>query len=212
MANFILLLINFSFTLPLIFKNSKYSAVSTYTAIIIVFASGNILSRCTITVSSITFSSILLLFNLPSNDLLINCIYFFHMPLFFVISGYFSKNIKKSRILDYVVLFFFMNTSFVLFDYFYYGKIDILNIKYSSWFILLLAIYRLIISNKKISEIIQKKYSLIIIFIISILSGIVFNNNTLVRLFSYFYFFALGYRNRFNIKKKYCYSFHNYLD
>ena len=157
----------------------------------------------------VVFGHMLLTYDyLPKTNynLLINCIYLFHMPLFFIISGYFSKRINKRKILDYIVLFLFMNTSFIMFDYFYYGRMGILNIKYASWFIFLLIIYRLIISNKKISNIILKKYSIIPIFIISILSGVVFKNIILVRLVSYFYFFVFGYRNKFNISKKYCIS------
>ena len=141
-----------------------------------------------------------------SYNLLVECIYIFHMPFFLIISGYFSKNINKKRIINYLFIFLFMQSSFFLFDYFRYGNINILSIKYSSWFIFLLIIYRLTICNKTVNQIIIKKYSLLIIFMISIMSGLLLKDNTITRIFTFFYFFAFGYRNKFHINKKYCFS------
>ncbi len=131
---------------------------------------------------------------------LLSAIYIIHMPMFFIVSGYFSKKTNNSRLLNYLFIFLFMNTSFSLFNYLFYGQIDIFSIIYSSWFILLLFLYRLIIKNKTITNLICKKY----IIIISLCSGLLFKNIEIVRFFSFFYFFLIGYKYDLKINKKYC--------
>lgn len=137
-------------------------------------------------------------------NIILSTIYIIHMPMFFIISGYFSKKVNNKKLLTYLLIFIFMNTSFSLFNYLFYGKIDLFTIQYSSWYILLLFIYRIIVSNKYISNIINKKYSIIFILIISLCSGFIFKNIEIVRLFSFFYFFSIGYKYEFKINKKFC--------
>lgn len=135
--------------------------------------------------------------------LIIKCIYSFHMPLFFIISGYFSRNKKDlKKIINYFVVFLLMHSSFCIFDFIKNGNIDIFYAKYSSWYILLLALYRLFIYKDEISELILKKYSLIVIFVISIITGFLTKNATVSRLFMFFYFFAFGYRSNYKISKE----------
>ena len=133
---------------------------------------------------------------------LLSCIYIIHMPMFFIVSGYFSKKVSNSRLLKYLLVFLFMNTSFSLFNFLFYGQIDVFSILYSSWFILLLFLYRVIIRNKTINRVLSDKYSIIIVFFVSLCSGLVFNNIEIVRFFSFFYFFVIGYKYdlRSNIK------------
>lgn len=138
-----------------------------------------------------------------SYNVIINSIFTFHMPLFFIISGYFSRKVKKNKIINYFAIFLFMQSSFFIYDYLRYGKTDFFFVNYSSWFVLLIAIYRLILCSKKISNLLFKKYSLLVIFILSILGGFIYIN-TIARLFTFFFFFVFGYRNKFNVQKKYC--------
>ena len=144
----------------------------------------------------------------PNNNYkwIINLIYCIHMPLFFMITGHFSKKIEWKKIINYLVIFLFMNTSFIIFDYLFYGNFDILTIKYSSWYILFIAIYRLILYNKKIADIFLKKYSVVIIFLLSIISGFFIKNFILSRLLVFFYFFIFGYKFNPKVDKKYCYG------
>ena len=135
---------------------------------------------------------------------LLSCIYIIHMPMFFIVSGYFSKKVDNSRLIKYLLIFIFMNTSFSLFNYLFYGTIDVFTILYSSWFILILFLYRILIKNKTINNLIYKKYSIIIIFFISLCSGLIFKNIEIVRFFSFFYFFVIGYKYDLKINKKYC--------
>ena len=133
----------------------------------------------------------------------LGAIYIIHMPLFFIIAGYFSKKSKNLNILKYLTIFLFMNTTFSLYDYLFYGRVEVFTLLYSSWFILILMLYRLLIKNKYISKLLLKKYSLIPVVIVSLLSGFIFKNIQIVRFFSFFYFFALGYKYKFKSKKKY---------
>ena len=118
----------------------------------------------------------------------LGAIYIVHMPLFFIIAGYFSKKSKNLNILKYLTIFLFMNTTFSLYDYLFYGRVEVFTLLYSSWFILILMLYRLLIKNKYISKLLLKKYSLIPIVIISLISGFIFKNIQIVRFFSFFYF------------------------
>lgn len=142
-------------------------------------------------------------------------IYSFHMPLFFIISGYFSrKRIDKENIIKLIILFLFMNISFSIYNYLTFGKMQLFTFLYSSWYILLLLIYRLIIDNKKIKSIISNKpFQLFIIsIIISVIAPIVNTNLFILRIFENWTYFLFGYlliekEDLLNLKieKKYIY-------
>ena len=135
---------------------------------------------------------------------IISGIYIIHMPMFFIISGYFSKKSSNHNLLKYLLIFLFMNTSFSLFDYIFYRKTNIFSFLYSSWFIFSLFLYRIIINNKYIKDLINKKYSIFFIFFISLCSGFIFKNIEIIRFFTLFYYFAIGYKYDLKINKKYC--------
>lgn len=137
-------------------------------------------------------------------NVILSSIYIIHMPMFFIVSGYFSKNRKNSGLLMCLSIFLFMNTSFSLFNYLFYGRVDIFTLQYSSWFILLLLLYRTMIKNKYITNLILKKYSIVFILSVSLFSGLLFKNIEIVRFFSFFYFFAIGYKYELKLDKKYC--------
>lgn len=122
-------------------------------------------------------------------------IYSFHMPLFLIISGYFSKRINKKGNFRLLVLFVLLNFSYILYDYFVYGSFDFFTIKYSSWYLLALFLYRIIISLPSVNKfiIINKVFSLSFSFVVSIIIGLFNFNNLISKLVSYFLFFLVGY-------------------
>ena len=66
-------------------------------------------------------------------------IYTFHMPIFFIVSGYFSKKkITKENAIKLLLIFILMNVSFSFYDYLIFGKMQLFAFKYASWYILLL--------------------------------------------------------------------------
>ncbi len=132
---------------------------------------------------------------------LVNFIYVFHMPLFFMIAGELSKRIKVKRIIYYVILFLLMYSSFLLYDYFTYGSYNLFDIKYSSWFILLLLLYRLILCNKGIKKLLDNNYILGILIIFLLLSGYLPINILFLRFFYFFIFFIIGNKKKIRLNK-----------
>ncbi len=140
-------------------------------------------------------------------------IYTFHMPIFFIVSGYFSKKkITKENAIKLLLIFILMNVSFSFYDYLIFGKMQLFAFKYASWYILLLLIYRLIINNKY-TEVFRKKP--FIVFIISLLIGGLFQFiNTdlfILRIFENWIYFITGYLlinidlKKYKFDKKYLY-------
>ena len=127
-------------------------------------------------------------------NMIVKSIYFFHMPLFFLIAGELSKKVSLKRIKNYLILFLFMQASFMLYDYFIYGSFAFFSILYSSWFLLLLVLYRLIIYNKTIKKLFNFKYSMLITYIFVIIIGFLPLNLTVSRIFYFFIFFIIGYK------------------
>lgn len=133
-------------------------------------------------------------------------IYSFHMPLFFIISGYFSKNdINKKTIIKLVLIFLIMNISFSIYDYLIIGRFELFKLKYASWFILLLLIYRLFVKSKKIKSLALEKTKefLLLAFFISIFIPFINTNLFILRIFENFIYFIFGYllnNKKINIK------------
>lgn len=123
-------------------------------------------------------------------------IYFFHMPLFLIVSGYFSrKNISKENLLKLFFIFVTMNISFTIYDYLVYGAFNLFQFKYSSWYILLLALYRLIISNTRIKKIINEKTNMILLIslLVAIIAGFFNTELFVLRIFENWFYFVFGY-------------------
>ena len=134
-------------------------------------------------------------------------IYSFHMPLFIIISGYFSKKeITKAYILKLLLIFIIMNISFSFYDYIITGSFELLSIKYASWYILLILLYRLLLSTKIIQKILKEKTTELILFsfFISIFIPIIRIDLFILRLFENFIYFITGYlissKKLFNLK------------
>ena len=135
-------------------------------------------------------------------------IYFFHMPLFLIISGFLThKKLNKKSIIYLIVVFLSMNISYSLYDYYVSGVLDLFILKYSSWYILLLLIYRLIINTSFFQNILNKNKSnvLLVTVVVSLIIQVLPINSELKRLFGNFYYFLFGYllienKKLFNIK------------
>ena len=136
----------------------------------------------------------------PNIKLIYNFIYSFHMPLFVFISGYFSKNMgsdKKffSKITSILMYYIIFQLLYCLFNIYVLKeqnfKITFVNPYWITWYLLSLVIWNLILPY--FSKI---KYSIIITFAISILSG--YDNNigyylSLSRTITFFPYFLMGY-------------------
>ena len=95
----------------------------------------------------------------------------FHMPLFMMISGYFSKRVKRERVTDAVIIYLTAQALFFVFDFFFtYGMsfrkitvVGILSPGFSMWYLFALIFLRLF--HREISSM---RYSLAIAAVISI--------------------------------------------
>lgn len=132
---------------------------------------------------------------------IVKFIYSFHMPLFLIISGYFSFNIIRKNLYKLFILFIILNLSYVIYDYIVFDTLDLFSLKYSSWYLLSLFIYRFIISFSKIKDFIinNKKLVLVILFLISIIFGLFKINDVVSKIVVYAFFFIFG----FNLNDKY---------
>lgn len=123
-------------------------------------------------------------------------IYFFHMPLFLIISGYFSKNtISKKMIIKLLFFFLCMNISFTIYDYYATGVFSLLMFKYSSWYILLLLIYRLLFTNHFVQKIIREHSGEVLLgsLVVALLAGYLKTDLFILRIFENFFYFLFGY-------------------
>ncbi len=141
---------------------------------------------------------------LPKEEysIIINFIYLFHMPLFFIISGKFSRKNNWKTNIQYLLLFLLMNLSFSLYDYIHLGAINIWNILYSSWYLLFLCIYRMILLIPSIKTIINKRITLYFSFLLASCSGFIIADLNFLRLFYFFFFFLYGYQFEEQKQKK----------
>lgn len=134
-------------------------------------------------------------------------IYFFHMPAFIFISGYFSKDVHKSRenafhsfFIPYLVvntLFWFLNM-FTLFEE--QGPFRIFDPVWGLWFYLSVFIWKIVLK-----DLVKIKFILPLSIVVGILSGFseeFSSKMSLARILSFLPFFLLGfYCKREHIEK-----------
>lgn len=133
-------------------------------------------------------------------------IYFFHMPLFIFIAGYFSKKIERENYYQKVIAGVFIpylifQTVYIMYDYFLLGT-DELNVSYFSpyyalWFLLSLTAWKIMLPI-----VVKLKYPLIISIVLAIVIGYLNDIGgylSLSRTFVFFPFFLAG----FYCKKEY---------
>ena len=122
-------------------------------------------------------------------------IYFFHMPLFLSISGYFSKKkIKKETMIQLLLLFLFMNVSYTIYDYLVTGRFQLFIFKYSSWYILLLLLYRLVLRNSRVVDFIKKRSAFILTtsLLVAVFTGYFKADLFILRIFENWIYFLVG--------------------
>lgn len=128
-------------------------------------------------------------------------IYVFHMPLFILISGYFSKNVEniENKAINLLISFFIFNTIYVI----YANRTLYVNIfepVYLYWYLLSLFIWR--ITQKYLIKI---KFVLLISFLLSIYIGLIDSANrffSISRTICFLPYFILGYYiNKEHIQK-----------
>lgn len=129
-------------------------------------------------------------------------IYVFHMPFFIFISGYFSKNtdkIENKLIKNLLIPFFIFNAIYMLsIEDCYYTtfqerlkNFNIFRASYLYWYLISLFIWRILTKY-----IVKFKFSIIILFILSLYIGLVNEAGrflSISRTIAFFPFFMLGY-------------------
>ncbi|MBQ2677326.1 MAG: acyltransferase family protein [Firmicutes bacterium] len=83
----------------------------------------------------------------PLNALVVKSIYYFHMPAFVFVSGYFSKSDRSrsaASIMKLVVAYFFIMSPFMVQDLLTGDTVVLIRPLYSAWYILALIIWRLV--------------------------------------------------------------------
>jgi len=136
----------------------------------------------------------------PDKSLLFSFIYTFHMPLFIFISGYFSKNMTWGK---FTKSFKSLAVTYIVFQSLYsvwdvingtFDPIDFLTVPCNVlWYLVCIIIWRFLFVflsriNSPFSLIMV--LSLITVFAIGFIGGV---NNILMRVITFFPFFALGY-------------------
>ncbi len=122
-------------------------------------------------------------------------IFTFHMPLFMIVSGYFSKKkTNKTKLLKLIIMFLLLNLSYTIYDFVITHNFSLLVLKHSSWYLLLLIIYKFLY-DLKLREIVDKhkKMTLILSLISAITIGFFKCGLFISRFFEYTLFFNLGY-------------------
>lgn len=120
-------------------------------------------------------------------------IYAFHMPLFIFISGYFSKNLEKTRVNAFkkcIIPYLVWNSLYVIFISKTF-KIMIFQPSWIYWFLLSLFLWKVFIG-----EVVKSKYGLLIVVILSLYVGLFPEVNrfmSLSRTIVFFPYFILGY-------------------
>lgn len=127
-------------------------------------------------------------------------IYSFHMPLFILISGYFTKNYNKpgyhqKTIANILVPYFIFEVIYSFFRHFLYQTeeldLSIFLPYWSMWFLFSLFLWRMLLPY-----IIQFKHSLILCFLVAVLAGYIGDVDrflSLQRTLAFFPFFLLGF-------------------
>ena len=125
-------------------------------------------------------------------------IYLFHMHAFIFISGYFSKNVVKSRdtaVQSFLVPYVILNTAFWLQDKITHaettGPFRVFVTEWGLWFLLAMFVWKLFLK-----DVIRIRFILPISFIVGIMSGLSEEFSTkmaLGRILSFLPFFLLGY-------------------
>lgn len=131
---------------------------------------------------------------------MISLIYAFHMPLFILVSGYFSKKSDRLNFSGYkrlIIIYLVFNTLYLALDIFggYYSIQRILSPSFALWYILSLIFWRLILQFIPNSMLKKKKIILIVAFCVSMLVGFIPIGTELSfqRTFVFFPFFMVGY-------------------
>jgi len=129
---------------------------------------------------------------------IVDIIYFFHMPAFIFISGYFSKKENSSSfrsIAKLILLYLLMNTPFVIYKAIRYQQFQWVTPYYSSWYLLALIIWRVGIQFlRKIK--IQPWRIIFGSIVIALLAGFwndINNVLSISRTIAFLPFFLLGY-------------------
>ena len=125
---------------------------------------------------------------------IVNMIYFFHMPVFVFISGYFSKKeITFSKVLKYLLLYFIFNTIFIVIEIVTNNRILAITPFYSYWYLLALVAWRIIAKYIPCNQwYIMNPTS----FIIGLFSGLfadVSNILAIEKILGFLPFFFIGY-------------------
>ncbi len=131
----------------------------------------------------------------PQLDALWNTIYFFHMPAFLFISGYFSKrsSIKTNKILKLLLLFIVFNIILMI------GAVGLHpsrwawgQVHLSAWYLLALLLYRLTIPFLEKTD---NKLILSICICVGCVAGIIHPRDSLMlnKILSLYAFFVAGY-------------------
>ena len=142
-------------------------------------------------------------FKYETNRIVFNYIYLFHMPLFILISGYFSKktdfNTFKKKILSLLEIYAVVQALYIISSIILQGKSYGLSILYipnaAAWYLLSLICWRIILQAIPTKHLLSK-YLLYLSLLICILSGYLpINNNELsiLRTFTFLPFFFYGY-------------------
>jgi len=127
-------------------------------------------------------------------------IYSFHMPLFILISGYFTKNYNKEgyfqkTIATILIPYLIFEVIYSFFHHFLYQtdevNLSILLPYWSMWFLLSLFLWRMLLPY-----FIQFRYPLLLCFLVAVLAGYISDVDrflSLQRTLAFFPFFLLGF-------------------
>ncbi len=125
---------------------------------------------------------------------IVNVIYFFHMPAFIFISGYFSKKeISYKKALKYILLYLIFNTVFILYTAVTSHTLLAITPFFSYWYLLALVAWRIIAKYLPCN-----KWYIVIpaCFVISLLSGYfsdITNVLAIQKILGFLPFFFIGY-------------------
>ena len=130
-------------------------------------------------------------------EYLVKGIYFFHMPAFIFVSGYFSHvhaTLNYKALLKLAICYFIMNTMLMAYDYFVLGHaIKLLVPYYSSWYLLALIVWRVVLQLlHRYNSVAVLGFSLLLAFAAG-WQGAIDNTLCLARIIAFFPFFYAGY-------------------